>query len=148
MSSLISWWQLPLGSFIKAKVIAYNNIPTPTPSEESTESTSLVVASTTPTIAQGWPLTAVPTVSTANLSWSSIINTADTGFSPITSYWIFQKISPSVTFTEVASTSSTSIVLTGLTTGSTSTFYVVPVNVNGIGNKSQEVTITIADKPA
>lgn len=53
-----------------------------------------------------------------------------------------------MTFNEVASTSSTSIVLTGLTTGSTSTFYVIPVNVNGIGNKSQEVTITIADKPA
>lgn len=80
---------MPLGEFIKAKVIAYNNIPTQTLSEESAESTSLVVASKEPTIAAGWSITAVPTVSTANLSWSPIINTADTGFSPITSYKIF-----------------------------------------------------------
>jgi len=90
---------------VRAKVEAYNVIDI---SLISSESTNPVIAATYPTIASGWSLSATPTVSSAFLSWASIVNQVDTGYSPITSYKIYQKIPPSTSFSELMTVTSNS----------------------------------------
>ena len=50
---------------------------------------SIVVAASSPQIAIGWTLSGTPTVSSAVLTWTQIVNQNDMGYSAITGYNIY-----------------------------------------------------------
>ena len=145
MSSFTSTLKYTIGTYIRAEFTATNSKGT---SPISNPSTGTIVAQSAPTIAVSG-LSATSTITTITLSWTALTSDANIGYSAITGYLITNDNgTPSDnsddTTTTVASTSNT---FSGLTTGTSYTFTVAAINVQGTGPASNSFSFVAADVP-
>jgi hypothetical protein len=145
MSSFTSTLSYSIGTYIRAQFTATNSKGTST---VSSPSTGTIVAQSAPTIVVSG-LSATSTVSTITLSWTALTSNTDIGYSSITGYLITNDNgTPSNNADDTTTTvTSTSHTFSGLTTGTSYTFTVAAINVQGTGPASTSFSFVAADVP-
>lgn len=131
------------GELVQATIQAYNSKGW---SEESEPNSSGAVAKGTPNAPSSLAATVLSTTS-VSLTWNEITTSPDNGYSTVTSYNVLSNGGSGTSFTTIATSSTGSATLSGLSTGYTYAFKVSAVNVYGEGESSSSVSIKVATKP-
>lgn len=145
MSSFTSTLSYPIGTAIRAQFTATNSKGT---SPTSSPNTASIVAQSAPTIAVSG-LSATSTITTITLSWTALTTDANIGYSAITGYLITNNMGTTSDATDDTTTTvtSTSHTFSGLTTGTSYTFTVAAINIQGTGPASALFSFVAADVP-
>lgn len=132
------------GELVLATAEAYNSKGWSTPSEPNTSGVVAKVAPNPPTTITS----SVDSTTQITLTWNAVSSSPDDGYSPVTLYKIVSNYGVGTSYTQIASSSTTSVTLLGLTNGYTYKFKISAVNDYGEGAYSNIVSVVLATIPA